>query len=166
MITVSCRISNRGGSICAVRLVLCTHCDRNHPRCLRHSRDNHPITPARISARDSETSARNHRPRHRPGQRGLSTAFGPRDREQPRPLANLATTGQNDERRRGLSAASFVNRRAGCFCNRPGNSGGWIRTNDLRVMSPTSYQTALPRNQVNAAVYAPETRRQGRLNAP
>ncbi len=24
-------------------------------------------------------------------------------------------------------------------------SGGWIRTNDLRVMSPTSYQTALPR---------------------
>ncbi len=25
-------------------------------------------------------------------------------------------------------------------------SGGWIRTNDLRVMSPTSYQTAPPRN--------------------
>ena len=24
-------------------------------------------------------------------------------------------------------------------------SGGWIRTNDLRVMSPTSYQTAPPR---------------------
>ena len=23
--------------------------------------------------------------------------------------------------------------------------GGWIRTNDLRVMSPTSYQTAPPR---------------------
>jgi len=23
-------------------------------------------------------------------------------------------------------------------------SGGWILTNDLRVMSPTSYQTALP----------------------
>ncbi len=41
------------------------------------------------------------------------------------------------------------------------NSGGWIRTNDLRVMSPTSYQTALPRNQVGtiglnpAAVNAP-----------
>ena len=28
-----------------------------------------------------------------------------------------------------------------------GNSGGRIRTYDLRVMSPTSYQTALPRNQ-------------------
>ena len=28
------------------------------------------------------------------------------------------------------------------------NSGGGIRTHDLRVMSPTSYQTALPRNQV------------------
>ena len=25
-------------------------------------------------------------------------------------------------------------------------SGGWIWTNDLRVMSPTSYQTALPRS--------------------
>jgi hypothetical protein len=24
-------------------------------------------------------------------------------------------------------------------------SGGWIRTSDLRVMSPTSYQTAPPR---------------------
>ncbi len=28
----------------------------------------------------------------------------------------------------------------------PGGSGGWIRTNDLRVMSPTSYQAAPPRN--------------------
>ncbi len=25
------------------------------------------------------------------------------------------------------------------------SSGGWIRTSDLRVMSPTSYQAALPR---------------------
>ena len=29
-----------------------------------------------------------------------------------------------------------------CICC---GSGGWIRTNDLRVMSPTSYQTAPPR---------------------
>ena len=29
-----------------------------------------------------------------------------------------------------------------CYCF---GSGGWIRTNDLRVMSPTSYQTAPPR---------------------
>jgi hypothetical protein len=28
--------------------------------------------------------------------------------------------------------------------------GGWIRTNDLRVMSPTSYQTAPPRAKVRA----------------
>ena len=28
-----------------------------------------------------------------------------------------------------------------------GNSGGRIRTYDLRVMSPTSYQTALPRDK-------------------
>ena len=28
-------------------------------------------------------------------------------------------------------------------------SGGWIWTNDLRVMSPTSYQTAPPRNAAN-----------------
>ncbi len=27
-------------------------------------------------------------------------------------------------------------------------SGGRIRTSDLRVMSPTSYQTALPRDQI------------------
>ena len=26
--------------------------------------------------------------------------------------------------------------------------GGWIRTNDLRVMSPTSYQTAPPRDEM------------------
>ena len=30
-------------------------------------------------------------------------------------------------------------------------SGGRIRTDDLRVMSPTSYQTALPRNRAGAA---------------
>jgi hypothetical protein len=29
-------------------------------------------------------------------------------------------------------------------------SGGQIRTDDLRVMSPTSYQTAPPRNNKNA----------------
>ena len=57
------------------------------------------------------------------------------------------------QRRRGLSAASFVNRGAGRVCNRPGNSGGRIRTCDLRVMSPTSYQTALPRSRV--ADYTP-----------
>ena len=28
-------------------------------------------------------------------------------------------------------------------------SGGWIRTNDLRVMSPTSYQAAPPRINVD-----------------
>ena len=28
-------------------------------------------------------------------------------------------------------------------------SGGRIRTSDLRVMSPTSYQTALPRDHIN-----------------
>ena len=27
-------------------------------------------------------------------------------------------------------------------------SGGGIRTHDLRVMSPTSYRTALPRNKI------------------
>src|SRR5512141_1944871 len=29
------------------------------------------------------------------------------------------------------------------------NSGGRIRTSDLRVMGPTSYQTALPRGQLS-----------------
>ena len=33
--------------------------------------------------------------------------------------------------------------RCGLYFN--SGSGGWIRTNDLRVMSPTSYQTAPPR---------------------
>ena len=32
-------------------------------------------------------------------------------------------------------------------------SGGGIRTPDLRVMSPTSYQTALPRNKIGAELY-------------
>ncbi len=32
------------------------------------------------------------------------------------------------------------------------NGGGWIRTNDLRVMSPTSYQTALPRDEYNVII--------------
>ena len=32
-------------------------------------------------------------------------------------------------------------------------SGGGIRTPDLRVMSPTSYQTALPRNKMGENVY-------------
>ena len=31
------------------------------------------------------------------------------------------------------------------------NSGGRIRTSDLRVMSPTSYQAALPRDQFSVA---------------
>jgi hypothetical protein len=30
----------------------------------------------------------------------------------------------------------------------PDGSGEWIRTTDLRVMSPTSYQTAPPRNKI------------------
>ena len=61
--------------------------------------------------------------------------FRGRHRPQPRTLPNLATTGQNEQRRRGLSAASSVNRGAGRVCNRLGNSGGRIRTYDLRVMS-------------------------------
>ena len=36
--------------------------------------------------------------------------------------------------------------RCGLYFN--SGSGGWIRTNDLRVMSPTSYQTAPPRINV------------------
>jgi hypothetical protein len=45
-----------------------------------------------------------------------------------------------------------VNRAAGELRNRPFNSGGWIRTSDLRVMSPTSYQAALPRNHAETAI--------------
>ena len=37
-----------------------------------------------------------------------------------------------------------------------GNSGGRIRTCDLRVMSPTSYQTAPPRNRTGKLVQIPE----------
>ena len=33
------------------------------------------------------------------------------------------------------------------------NSGGRIRTSDLRVMSPTSYQAALPRDLCDASYY-------------
>ena len=37
------------------------------------------------------------------------------------------------------------------------NSGGRIRTCDLRVMGPTSYQTALPRGQLIATVILTST---------
>jgi hypothetical protein len=54
------------------------------------------------------------------------------------PGVNLRGTRVRKRRRRqGLSAASFVNRGAGCFCNRPVNSGGatvfemaWSRSRD------------------------------------
>ena len=60
-----------------------------------------------------------------------------------------AGTGPKGADTRGcLSPARPKNHKAGCFRNRLGNSGGGIRTRDLRVMSPTSYQAALPRNQV------------------
>jgi hypothetical protein len=32
------------------------------------------------------------------------------------------------------------------------SSGGWIRTTDLWVMSPTSYQTAPPRDQLQYVI--------------
>ena len=42
--------------------------------------------------------------------------------------------------------AFYLKRRADHLFNRPKNSGDRIRTCDLRVMSPTSCQTALPRD--------------------
>ena len=47
--------------------------------------------------------------------RGLASAGSPHRCESPRPQR---------QRRRDLSAASFVNRGAGSFCNRPGNRAG------------------------------------------
>ena len=44
-----------------------------------------------------------------------------------------------------------------CPCVACKSSGGWIRTSDLRVMSPTSYQAALPRN-LGAALLGPLAR--------
>ena len=44
-----------------------------------------------------------------------------------------------------LRGATFSRRRLGALNPLGSNSGGGIRTRDLRVMSPTSYQTAPPR---------------------
>ena len=49
---------------------------------------------------------------------------------------------------RRVASASCVNRRVAISRNRCSSSGGRIRTSDLRVMSPTSYQAALPRDQL------------------
>ena len=55
------------------------------------------------------------------------------------------------QRRRGLSAASFVNRGAGRVCNRPGNSGGRIRTYDLRVMPVATLRSRMhPRDRLGS----------------
>jgi transposase len=45
------------------------------------------------------------------------------------------------------------------------DSGAWIRTRDLRVMSPTSYQTALPRNKLFRTKTPPVTLTTISLNA-
>jgi len=71
---------------------LCVFTESNSHGCLRFCRDNHPITPARVSPRDAETQASNRRPRRRSDASRFSTAL-------------------------------FVNRGAGCVCNRPGNRG-------------------------------------------
>ena len=64
-----------------------------------------------------------------------------------KPLRNLRVgAGQKRQRRPSLSGGVHREPWADRVCNRPGNSGGRIRTCDLRVMSPTSYQTALPRS--------------------
>ena len=56
----------------------------------------------------------------------------------------LRTVCKTRKRRRLVASAFSVNHGAGAFCNGPKNSGGWIRTSDLRVMSPTSCQLLYP----------------------
>ena len=128
---------------------------RHRPPCLAAlPRDNHLITPAGGDERPGETSGRNRplwpsrwtRPVMPGG--GFETRLirGPAPRvlrkPSPKPRRRRASA---RKRRRGVSAASRMNRGAGRVCNRRRNSGGRIRTYDLRVMSPTSYQAALPR---------------------
>ena len=51
---------------------------------------------------------------------------------------------------RRVTSASCVNLRVAISRNRCPSSGGRIRTSDLRVMSPTSYQAAPPREAIIA----------------
>ena len=107
-------------------------------------RDNNLITPAGGLERLGETFGQMG-PKWRDRRRGrLSLRDNPetpaRIDDPRKPLR------EKQKRRRCWASAFFVNRGAGWVCNRPTNSGGRIRTCDLRVMSPTSYQAALPRN--------------------
>ena len=86
-----------------------------------------PVNPARSEERPGETLAPN-RPQGPPGGRTLVMA-GSRPETLPTagPVANpRGTWAKKRKRRRGLSAAFPENQGAGCFRNRPGNSGGRI----------------------------------------
>jgi hypothetical protein len=64
-----------------------------------------------------------------------------------KPLRELAAQTKTP---RLVASASSVNRRGTISRDPFSSSGGRIRTSDLRVMSPTSYQAALPRDLVEA----------------
>ena len=62
-------------------------------------------------------------------------------------LKALAIAIKNMDARRRVTLLRQSTKK-GPWIRSPGpNSGGRIRTSDLRVMGPTSYQTALPRGQ-------------------
>ena len=107
---------------------------------------NHLITRAYGSLLRGETLGQN----GRMGRPGAMLRLSPSNdqrhqREQARIVIPWRNWRRNRKRRRALSTAFCVNRGAAAFCSSPFTSGGGIRTRDLRVMSPTSYLTALPR---------------------
>jgi hypothetical protein len=107
--------------------------------CARSSGDNHLITQAHGSLRRGETLGEIRQIRRPEGMMRLSLVV--EQRPWPRRAGIITpwrTTGKKRERRRMGASARSVNPGADAFCNGPGNSGGRIRTCDLRVMSPTS----------------------------
>ena len=115
------------------------------------NRDNGAITPAAKSLYRGEISWHGRPPacRKRAGSmRWLSVSANQRTRlNRAEIVTRCGDWRRKRKRRRGLSTAFSLNRGAGHVCNRPKSSGGRIRTSDLRVMSPTSYQAALPRDR-------------------
>lgn len=57
-----------------------------------------------------------------------------------------------DQRHRDPEAGNATGSEANLGAHSPGGSGGRIRTYDLRVMSPPSYQTAPPRSKESGSI--------------
>ncbi len=119
--------------------------------------------------RRARPSERCHRPGHRYAQCALEPAVdpgvdpGPPRAPRDRPHAASATPAETArERRKPRNSGAFEPSAVVLSPPPSADSGGGIRTRDLRVMSPTSYQTAPPRGGNSSLATSRETGQDGR----